>query len=176
MSINYPSVTITPQVKKEMEARAYNEYTTAQSTITTHTRTVESAKRSLNQAEAALAAAKAAAIAKWDAYEAARKLHADTYTLVDRFGSQKPQFSSLFSNPRDYVYVAQSRSGGVSHTARIDEQSLTWRCDCKSGAIRGACWFTKAIVKGVKLDLNGNPYVVDENGNSHDVARFKRQV
>jgi hypothetical protein len=176
MSINYPTVTITAQVKKEMESRAYRDYIDAQNKVNSQGRTVDSARKSLVVAESDLKVFKDDVTAKWNVYDAARRVKADTYALVDRFGSQKPAFTSLFSNPKDYVYVAQSRTGGMSHTARIDEGTGNWRCDCKGGTIRGACWLTKAIQKGVKLDLSGNPFVVDESGKSRDVARFKRQV
>lgn len=97
------------------------------------------------------------------------------YAVVGRFGDQKV-ITSLFSRPRDYVYVVASRSGGRSHTTRWDERDNKWRCDCESGINRGWCWVTRGVNSGVQLDFRKNPYITDENGRRHDVARFLRQV
>jgi hypothetical protein len=107
---------------------------------------------------------------------AVTSLRPGEYSVLNRFGDQRSVLSNLFSNPRDYVYVVASRSGGKSHTARWDEKGNDWRCDCESGFRRGYCWVTDAVRKGVKIDKNSNPYVTDERGSTHEVARFLRQV
>lgn len=103
-------------------------------------------------------------------------LRAGEYEIITRFGDQKPVFTSLFSTPQDFVYIVGSRSGGKSHTARWDEQDNDWRCDCESGHNRGWCWVTSGIKHGVRLDAKSNPFITDEKGTRHPVARFKRQV
>jgi hypothetical protein len=74
----------------------------------------------------------------------------------------------------DYTYFVRSRSGGRPHEARWDNGK--WTCRCESGAIRGWCWVTRGLDKGVKVGARNEHYIVDDKGRSHVVTRTLNSV
>lgn len=171
-----PTIRITQAVKDDLRRQVDEKRTSLQTQRKTKAVSLDLAKRNVETLSADLTLIDQQLAENLRESLAISSLRVGEYNVLNRFGDQKSILSTLFANPRDYVYVVQSRSGGKSHTSRWDEQTNDWRCDCESGFRRGYCWVTDGIRKGVKLDKSNNPYIVDEQGRSHEVARFLRQV